>query len=144
MKTMGMMILVSLTWATTTAAQQRPELPENVKTWMARDQAQRWAQMIQLGDSLFNKRTCMRCHGDGGTNGRFAPDLTDSEWVQNDGSLAGIRRTIFWGVERDDFADPTRRFEMNPGGGQDLEWDEYSALAAYVWSLSNGTFLPGG
>lgn len=144
MKTVGMMILVMMTGATAVSAQETPELPDNVKTWMARDQLQRWAQMIQLGDSLFNTRSCMRCHGEGGTAGRFAPDLTDGEWVQNDGSLEGIRRTIFWGVEREEFADPTRRFEMHPSGGQHLEQGEWEALAAYVWSLSNGTFLPGG
>lgn len=64
--------------------------------------------------------------------------------VQSDGDLQGIWDTIFWGVKRDDFSDPARRFEMNPGGGARLEWDELSAVAAYVWSLSNGTYLPTG
>ena len=68
--------------------------------------------------------------------------LVGEEWVQSDGSLMGIRETIFWGVRRKDFADPNRRFQMNPGGGMDLEWSDYDAMAAYVWSLSNGTFLP--
>ena len=51
---------------------------------------------------------------------------------------------IFWGVRRVDFSDAGRRFQMNPGGGLHLEWGEYDALAAYVWSLNNGTSLPGG
>ncbi|NKB90593.1 MAG: hypothetical protein GKS06_20495 [Acidobacteria bacterium] len=70
------------------------------------------------------------------------PDLTDAEWVQSDGSLEGIRETIMWGVRRRDFADESRRFEMNPAGGMNLEWEEMAAVAAYVWSMENGTFLP--
>ena len=124
------------------AQQERPELPDEVKTFVERDQMQRWAGMIQTGDSLFNNSSCRRCHGENGTAGRNGPDLTDAEWVQTDGSLAGIRDVIFWGVKRADFVDTTRRFQMNPAGGQHLEWEEYDALTAYVWSLSNGTFLP--
>lgn len=123
-------------------AQQRVELPDNVKAFMERDQVRRWANLIETGGNLFAEGSCNRCHGEGGTGGRWGPDLTDTEWVQSDGDLAGIRDTIFWGVRRKDFADPERRFQMNPGGGMDIEFADYDALAAYVWSLSNGTFLP--
>lgn len=119
-------------------------LPETVRTWLERDQVQRWRAMLAEGDSLFNGGSCRRCHGDGGAGGRFGPDLTDAAWVQSDGSLEEIRRTIFWGVRRELFADPGWRFEMNPGGGQDLTWDQHASLAAYVWSLSNGSHLPEG
>jgi mono/diheme cytochrome c family protein len=121
---------------------QMPELPDTVKTFMERDQVRRWANLIETGGKLYAEGSCTRCHGEGGTSGRSGPDLTDAEWVQSDGSLDGIRETIFWGVRRKDFADPNRRFQMNPGGGMDLEWDDYDALAAYVWSLSNETGLP--
>ncbi len=124
------------------AQQRRVELPDEVKMFLERDQARRWTNLIETGGKLFNEGSCARCHGEGGTSGRNAPDLTDSEWVQSDGGLAGIRETIFWGVRRKDFADETRRFQMNPGGGMDIEWDDYDALAIYVWTLSNGTFLP--
>ena len=137
--------LATLAWVTFAAAaraQQRPELPQNVKEWMQQDQIQRWSLMISTGDSLFNNGSCTRCHATGATGGPRAPDLTDTEWVQSDGSLEGIRRTIFWGVERDEFADPDRPFEMNPQGGMSVSWDEIRAVAAYVWSLSNGDFLP--
>lgn len=83
--------------------------------------------------------SCTRCHGEGGAGGQWAPDLTDDEWVQSDGSLEGIREVVSWGVRRRDFADSSRRFEMNPAGGMQLEWDEVRALAAYVWSLQNGS-----
>jgi mono/diheme cytochrome c family protein len=124
------------------AQQQRAELPDEVKVFLERDQVRRWANLIETGGKLFNEGSCARCHGEGGTSGRNAPDLTDSEWVQSDGGLAGIRETIFWGVRRKDFADESRRFQMNPGGGMDIEWADYDALAIYVWTLSNGTFLP--
>ncbi len=118
-------------------------LPAEVRDWMERDQVQRWAALISEGDSIFTASSCVRCHGEAGAGGRFGPDLTDSTWVQSDGSLEGIRRTIFWGVRRELLSDPAIRFEMNPGGGADLSWDQYSALAAYIWSRSNGTHLPG-
>jgi mono/diheme cytochrome c family protein len=135
-------LLSALTVLPVAAQQAPPSLPEEVQTFMERDQLRRWAQMIQVGDSLFNNFSCRRCHGENGTAGRNGPDLTDADWVQTDGSLAGIREVIFWGVRRADFSDTSRRFEMNPAGGIHLEWGEFDALAAYVWSLSNGTQLP--
>ena len=132
-----------LTTPLTAEGQQNP-LPDDVRSWLEQDQVRRWAMMIQTGDSLFNSGSCMRCHGEAGTGGRNGPDLTDADWVQSDGSLEEIRRTVFWGVRREHLSeDSSWRFEMNPGGGLDLEWTDYQALAAYVWSLSNGTYLPG-
>ena len=138
----GLAVLVLGIGGDAAAQQQTPQLPAAVSEWLERDQLQRWAQMIQTGEELFSEGSCANCHGDGGSGGRFGPDLTDAEWVQSDGDLEGIRQVIFWGVRRPDFADPDRRFEMNPQGGMDLEWDEIAAMAAYVWSLNNGTFLP--
>lgn len=100
--------------------------------------------LIQEGDSIFNAGSCHRCHGPAGSGGTNGPDLTDATWVQGDGSLEAIRETIFWGVRRSAMADPSWRFEMNPGGGIELAWEQYASLAAYVWSLSNGTHLPWG
>lgn len=124
------------------AQQPAVQLPEEVTAWLERDQVQRWSRMLQTGQELFSEGSCTRCHGEGGTGGRWGPDLTDDEWVQGDGSLSNIGETIFWGVRRKDFADPDRRFQMNPSGGMDLEFQELAALTAYVWSLSNGTGLP--
>jgi len=126
------------------AQEPSPTLPQEVRAWLARDQAPRWARMIEKGDSLFHAGSCRRCHGEGGAGGRFAPDLTDPTWALSSGSLEEIRETIFWGVRRSELSAPSWRFEMHPGGGMELEWDEYDALTAYVWSRSNGTGLPGG
>jgi mono/diheme cytochrome c family protein len=117
---------------------ERLGLPEEVRQFLERDQEQRWASMLAAGEERFNEGSCAKCHAAGGTGGKWAPDLTDDEWVQSDGSLMGIRETIFWGVRRRDFADESRRFQMHPGGGMQLEWEEYDALATYVWSLSRG------
>lgn len=136
-------LLGSVGFALVAAAQPaRPELPAAVQEWLEADQLQRWATMLEQGEKLFNEGSCARCHGEGGKGGPWAPDLTDEQWEQTDGSLEQIREVIFWGVRRRDFKDPSRRFEMNPSGGMNLEWDQMRALAAYVWSLENGTFLP--
>lgn len=124
------------------AQAQQSQLPDEVRAWLERDQVQRWAGLIRSGQERFNEGSCYRCHGENGTGGDFGPDLTDADWVQSDGSLEGIRETIFWGVRRRDISDPEARFEMNPQGGMNLEWEEVRALAAYVWSLSNGDHLP--
>ena len=122
-------------------AQEQGKLPQEVAAWMQRDQVQRWTVLLKEGEKRFSEGSCARCHGEGGKAGRFGPDLTDSEWGQGDGSLASIGEIIFWGVRRKDFADPSRRFEMNPSGGMQLDREDLAALTAYVWSLSHGTQL---
>ena len=133
--------LVLLTATDAIGQQQAPELPEEVKAWLEFDQTRRWAGQIETGQKLFAEGSCQNCHGEGGAGGRFGPDLTDAEWVQGDGTLVKIRETIMWGVKRDDFADPGRRFQMNPAGAMNLDRAQLNALAAYVWSLNNGDFL---
>jgi mono/diheme cytochrome c family protein len=124
------------------AEENKSPLPQSVKTWLEDDQVQRWSVLLETGKKKFNEGSCAKCHGTGGTGGKWGPDLTDDKWVQTDGSLEQIREVIMWGVRRSDFKDPNRRFEMNPSGGMMLEWDEMRALAAYVWSLNHGSFLP--
>ncbi len=133
--------LVILTATDASGQQQAPELPEEVTAWLEADQTRRWAGQIETGQELFAEGSCQNCHGEGGAGGRFGPDLTDAEWVQSDGSLVNIRETIMWGVRRRDFADPDRRFQMNPAGAMNLDRAQLNALTAYVWSLSNGDFL---
>ncbi len=124
------------------AQQTTKPLPPAAKEFLESDQLARWTRMVQFGDSLFNNGSCMRCHGASGKGTPRAPDLSDSSWVQSDGSFDGIFESIFWGVRRKDFHDKTRRFEMNPGGGMNLPWNDLRAITAYVWTLNNGNFLP--
>ena len=132
-------VVLSLALLPAGVAAQQIELPTEVQEWMNDGWQRRFMGMVRLGDSLFNNGSCQRCHGENGAGGRNGPNLSDSEWVQSEGNLAGIFETIFWGVRRRDFADPNRRFQMNPTGGMNLEWDEIRSLAAYVWSLSRQT-----
>jgi mono/diheme cytochrome c family protein len=132
----SLLMLTTLLGVPQAVSPQTPELPAEVREWMSEAWQPRFLGMVAEGDSLFNSGSCQRCHGEKGSGGRWAPDLTDDEWVQSDGSLAGIFQTIFWGVRRRDFHDPNRRFEMNPKGGMSISWDQTRALAAYVWTLS--------
>ena len=93
---------------------------------------------ILAGSALFNSRSCAFCHAVAGRGaGPNGPDLSDAGWLHGSGDLAGIRRTIFWGVEEDEMrAEPRYRLEMNPQGGQNLDQEQLAALAAYVWALS--------
>lgn len=139
----GALILGALAWTITApaVAQEESPLPAEVRAWLEADQLRRWADQLERGEKLFSEGSCAKCHGQGGTNGRFAPDLTDDEWLHSDGSLVGIRDTIFWGVRKQDLSDPERPF-MTPTGSMRLEWADLQAVAAYVWSLSHGTHLP--
>jgi mono/diheme cytochrome c family protein len=128
--------LVGFVPAAAAAQGPGPALPPEVQTWMNANWQQRFGQLVRIGDSLYNNGSCQRCHGQNGVGGRNGPALTDTTWVQSDGSLDGIFQTIFWGVRRRDFHDTTRRFEMNPAGGMNLDWDQMRAVTAYVWSLS--------
>src|SRR5258708_40052105 len=42
--------------------------------------------MIEEGRTLFAGSACARCHGAGGVGGQNGPNLTDTIWVQTDGS----------------------------------------------------------
>jgi mono/diheme cytochrome c family protein len=92
--------------------------------------------LIARGDTLYHARACTRCHGPAGRNGPNGPDLTDTVWLHHSGSYDEIVRTITTGVPRAELKDQTRRFAMNPRGGQPvLSDEEIRAIAAYVWGL---------
>jgi len=119
------------------SAQQQP-LPDEVRTWLERDQVRRWRALVNEGDSIFHAGSCVRCHGTGGLGTQRGPDLTDATWSRSDGGLEGIRRTIFWGVRPHELTDGYP-FPMNPAGSMRLDPTHYDALAAYVWTLANPT-----
>ena len=91
------------------------------------------AQSITAGQTLFNGRAaCAGCHGLNGTGGQLAPGLSDDEWLNSDGSYAGIIEVINSGVLQ------PREYPglMLPRGGMRLSDAQVSALAAFIWSLS--------
>jgi mono/diheme cytochrome c family protein len=95
-------------------------------------------QQIALGDSIFHGQvagaTCFVCHGQDAKGTGVGPNLTDAEWLNTDGSLDGIVKTIKSGV-------PTPKkapAPMPPMGGTTLTAEQVQAVAAYEYSLSHG------
>jgi mono/diheme cytochrome c family protein len=95
-------------------------------------------ELIALGDSIFHGQvgggTCYACHGQDGKGTGVGPNLTDAEWLNTDGSLEGIMKTIQTGV-------PTPKkapAPMPPMGGASLTPEQVRAVAAYEYSLSPG------
>ena len=93
------------------------------------------AQMVTAGEAIFTGAgICYTCHMPGGVGGPLAPNLTDDEWINTDGTFDGIVQTVITGV-------PEPRQHpglMLPKGGSNISDEEVRAVAAYVWSLSQG------
>jgi mono/diheme cytochrome c family protein len=94
--------------------------------------------LVALGDSVFHGQvgggTCYVCHGQDGKGSGVGPNLTDAEWLNTDGTLAGITKTVQSGV-------PTPKkapAPMPPMGGASLSPDQVKAVAAYVHTLGGG------
>lgn len=93
--------------------------------------------LLALGDSVFHGKVggalCYVCHGPGGKGvAGLGPNLTDEEWVNGDGTLAFIEKTITEGVPK-----PKKMpAPMPPKGGGQLNDAQIKAAAAYVFSLS--------
>lgn len=87
-----------------------------------------------LGRKVFaGKGICYTCHGLDAKGTPLAPDLTDAEWLNTDGSREGIESIIKSGV-----AKPVKHpAPMPPMGGAKLSAEEVAAVAAYVYSLSH-------
>jgi mono/diheme cytochrome c family protein len=96
------------------------------------------AKLIALGDSIFHGQagggTCHVCHGQDAKGSAVGPNLTDGEWLNNDGTLAGITGTINSGVPKP----KTAPAPMPPMGGASLSPDQVKAVATYVHSLGGG------
>jgi mono/diheme cytochrome c family protein len=92
--------------------------------------------MVVLGDRIFHGlvggATCTGCHGSSATGSPLGPNLTDNHWFWSDGSYTGIAATIRVGVPH-----PKKyRSPMPAMGGAHLTADQVSAVAAYIWALS--------
>ncbi|HEU4631095.1 MAG TPA: c-type cytochrome [Gemmatimonadaceae bacterium] len=93
-------------------------------------------QMIALGDSIFKGQAaggiCYTCHGPDGKGTQLAPDLSDDQWINGDGSLDFIVQTIRNGVPQ-----PKQHPGPMPGFGQSLSEEQIRAVASYEYSLSH-------
>jgi glucose/arabinose dehydrogenase/mono/diheme cytochrome c family protein len=94
-------------------------------------------EMVMLGERIYRGAVggagCTGCHGSAGTGTALGPNLTDSHWRWSDGSLQGIKSTITQGVPQ-----PKQyRSPMPPLGGAQLNDEQVSAVAAYVWALGH-------
>jgi len=96
-------------------------------------------QQIALGDSIFHGQvgggTCTACHGQDAKGTAIAPDLTDSKWINGDGSYQFLVTTITDGVPKP----KEHPAPMPPKGGAPLTDDQVKAVAAYEYSLSHKT-----
>jgi len=95
------------------------------------------AAQVAEGDKIFHGQeaggTCTACHGQDAKGTAIAPNLTDSEWLNGDGSLAFIEHTVTTGVPKP----KSHPAPMPPMGGASLNPDQIKAVAAYVYSLSH-------
>ena len=94
------------------------------------------AEVISLGQAIFQgSGTCYTCHMAGGVGGPLAPNLTDEEWINNDGTYEAIVNTVTAGVP-----EPVEHPGiMLPKGGTNISDEEVRAVAAYVWTLNKGS-----
>lgn len=93
------------------------------------------ATQVAMGDSVFKGQLaggiCYTCHGPDAKGTTLAPDLTDTLWLNGDGSREFIANTVRTGVPQPkQFTAPMPAFE------QTLTADQINAVAAYVHSLS--------
>ena len=93
--------------------------------------------MIAVGDSIFHKGSCQRCHGMDAKGTVRGPDLTDNTWAQISGSYPEIVEIVTTGVPKARIKMAGAPFGMNPRGGINLTDDQVRDVAAYVYSLSH-------
>lgn len=90
-------------------------------------------QMVQQGEEIFTGvGNCYTCHGMDGTGTQLAPDMTDDEWINIDGSYEQIVQLVNVGVPQ-----PVEHpSPMPPMGGAQLTDEQVRAVSAYVYALS--------
>ncbi|MES2359148.1 MAG: c-type cytochrome [Gemmatimonadota bacterium] len=76
---------------------------------------------------------CFACHGANAKGTPLAPDLTDAQWLNIDGSYAAIAGLVRTGVPNP----KQHSAPMPPMGGGTLSAAQVCAVAAYVYSLAH-------
>jgi mono/diheme cytochrome c family protein len=121
--------------ATVPAAQPAPApapaaAPANLPAGVTQD-------MVTQGQQIFTSAgNCYTCHGVDGTGTALAPNLTDAEWLNNNGTFDEIVSVIKTGVAQP--KDKTHPAPMPAMGGAALTDDQVKSVAAYVWSRGGG------
>ena len=93
------------------------------------------AEDVTAGQQIFTSTgNCYTCHGPDAKGTALAPNLTDGDWINIDGTFAAIQQNVKTGV-------PTPKEHpapMPPMGGASLSEDQVRQVAAYVYTLSRG------
>ena len=91
-------------------------------------------QASELGKKIFlTKGNCHTCHGQNLKGSVLAPNLTDAEWLNGDGSLEMIESTVKAGVPK-----PRKHPAAMPAmGGAQLTPEEIRAVAGFVHEQSH-------
>jgi mono/diheme cytochrome c family protein len=89
--------------------------------------------MVSRGKVLFGGAgLCLACHGPDAKGG-VGPNLTDQQWLHDDGNYEALVKLITTGVQPKD--SKTGQM-MPPKGGSAISEADVKAVAAYVWSIS--------
>ena len=93
------------------------------------------AEDVAAGQQIFVATgNCYTCHGPDAKGTALAPNLTDAEWINVDGTFQAIQQVVTTGV-----ATPKQHPAPMPAmGGVQLSDDQVRQVAAYVWSLGGG------
>src|SRR5690606_20288937 len=94
-------------------------------------------EMVQAGKTAFETTICYTCHGMDASGTPLAPDLTDAEWINTDGSPEGIEQIIRNGVP----TPVSHPAPMPPMGGAQLSDEQSQNLVAYVYALSHSDWV---
>ena len=93
------------------------------------------ADQVSQGQQIFSSTgNCYTCHGADAKGTVLAPNLTDQEWINVDGTYEAIQQVVRTGV-------PTPKSHPAPMpamGGAQLSDEQITQVAAYVWSLGGG------
>lgn len=93
------------------------------------------AEDVTAGQQIFTSTgNCYTCHGPDAKGTQLAPNLTDAEWINIDGTFASIQENVRNGVPQ-----PKQHPAPMPAmGGAALSDDQIRQVSAYVWSLGGG------
>ena len=92
-------------------------------------------EMASQGQVVFSSTgNCFTCHGADAKGTALAPDLSDSDWLNTDGTYSSIVGVVHSGV-----ATPKQVPAPMPAmGGAPLSDEQVNQVSAYVWSLGGG------